>query len=131
MRALIDFVHNAGIQTDLHPMGLNRHQVRELFGCFVACLDDYAIDNRGDVGSWVRQAAIIALERITYFILNHRLDFYTLEMGTEMFCGLIHQSLEKIDRIRKLAGQAIERLLSFQLLLPFVPHGPYLIQLLK
>ena len=25
-------------------------------------LDDYAVDNRGDVGSWVREAAIVGLE---------------------------------------------------------------------
>lgn len=35
-------------------------------------LDDYAVDNRGDVGSWVREAAMDALERCT-FILCKRL----------------------------------------------------------
>lgn len=35
---------------------------REIFDALVAALDDESVDNRGDVGSWVREAALKALE---------------------------------------------------------------------
>lgn len=31
-------------------------------------LDDYSVDNRGDVGSWVREAALDGLEKCTYML---------------------------------------------------------------
>jgi hypothetical protein len=37
----------------------------EVFAALLAALDDYSVDNRGDVGSWVREAALNALERWT------------------------------------------------------------------
>ena len=33
-------------------------------------LDDYSVDNRGDVGSWVREAAMYGLEKCTYIFCN-------------------------------------------------------------
>ncbi|KAJ7541816.1 hypothetical protein O6H91_10G078100 [Diphasiastrum complanatum] len=34
----------------------------QVMDCFFSALDDYAIDNRGDVGSWVREAAMEGIE---------------------------------------------------------------------
>lgn len=36
---------------------------KEVFDALLAALDDYSVDNRGDVGSWVREAALKAAEK--------------------------------------------------------------------
>jgi hypothetical protein len=36
----------------------------------LAALDDYATDNRGDVGSWVREAAMESIEKVTYLLCH-------------------------------------------------------------
>lgn len=36
----------------------------------LAALNDYATDNRGDVGSWVREAAMEAIEKVTYLLCH-------------------------------------------------------------
>ncbi len=35
----------------------------QVFPCLHACLQDYTLDNRGDVGSWVREVAMLGLTR--------------------------------------------------------------------
>lgn len=52
--------------------GLNREQVGVVFDALIKCCDDYATDSRGDVGSWVREAAMKGLAAV-------RLKTYTLE----------------------------------------------------
>jgi hypothetical protein len=36
-----------------------------LYECYLACLDDYTIDRRGDIGAWVREAAMTGLAQLT------------------------------------------------------------------
>jgi hypothetical protein len=38
---------------------------KEVFDALLAALDDYSVDNRGDVGSWVREAALSAVTKWT------------------------------------------------------------------
>ncbi|XP_022717810.1 tubulin-folding cofactor D-like [Durio zibethinus] len=40
-------------------------------------LDDYSVDNRGDVGSWVREAAMEGLEKCTYILCKRGSTNYT------------------------------------------------------
>lgn len=40
----------------------------EVMGSLFKALDDYSLDRRGDVGSWVRAAALDGLERCTYML---------------------------------------------------------------
>ncbi|KAK7269692.1 hypothetical protein RIF29_22426 [Crotalaria pallida] len=40
----------------------------EVMTSLFKALDDYSVDNRGDVGSWVREAALDGLEKCTYMI---------------------------------------------------------------
>lgn len=39
--------------------------MRRVFDVLLRCTDDYATDKRGDVGSWVRQAALRGLRDMT------------------------------------------------------------------
>ena len=45
-------------------VGLNREQFGVVFDALVKCCDDYATDSRGDVGSWVREAAMKGLAAV-------------------------------------------------------------------
>ncbi|WJX15239.1 hypothetical protein P8452_05407 [Trifolium repens] len=40
----------------------------EVMTSLFKALDDYSVDNRGDVGSWVREAALDGLEKCTYML---------------------------------------------------------------
>ncbi|GAU17999.1 hypothetical protein TSUD_51090 [Trifolium subterraneum] len=40
----------------------------EVMASLFKALDDYSVDNRGDVGSWVREAALDGLEKCTYML---------------------------------------------------------------
>lgn len=50
---------------DESPIYTIKEQVME---CLFRALDDYSVDNRGDVGSWVREAAIEGLEQCTILL---------------------------------------------------------------
>ncbi|XP_042435932.1 tubulin-folding cofactor D-like isoform X2 [Zingiber officinale] len=109
-------------------------------------LDDYAVDNRGDVGSWVREAAMDALERCMYILcksdsiesrksLEHHGEAYHSdgqttnlssrlvgpEITTNLVGGIAKQAVEKIDKIRDIAAKTLQRILHNQkYFVPFV-----------
>jgi hypothetical protein len=75
----------------------------------LACMRDYSTDNRGDVGSWVREAAmrvipilISALQR--HSALEHR-------QVVAIVGAVLKQAVEKIDRVRALALQTLSLLI--------------------
>ena len=88
-----------------------------VFSSLLLALDDYSVDNRGDVGSWVREAAIKSMEE--FLAVNrdihaaggvvdlHRIE--TLALGQ-----LVKQALERIDRLRGTAGSTVATLLHSQ-----------------
>ncbi|XLU32219.1 hypothetical protein S245_068285 [Arachis hypogaea] len=53
------------IENDISLSVLIKNEV--MMSLFKA-LDDYSVDNRGDVGSWVREAALDGLEKCTYML---------------------------------------------------------------
>lgn len=103
-------------------------------------LDDYAVDNRGDVGSWVREAAMDALERCTYILCKrdsssmkpqtHKLDaadwedqLFDADIAKKLISGLAKQAVEKIDKIRDIAAKTLQRILYRQKdIISFIPH---------
>ncbi|RVX01063.1 Tubulin-folding cofactor D [Vitis vinifera] len=70
-------------------------------------LDDYSVDNRGDVGSWVREAAMDGLEKCTYIL----------------FGGIVKQAVEKMDKLREAAAKVLQRILHNKMFfIPFIPY---------
>ncbi|KAF9354091.1 hypothetical protein BGX26_008096 [Mortierella sp. AD094] len=78
-------------------------------------LQDYSIDHRGDVGSWIREACMLGLEVMVPLVA--RLDYEAMESSgqqhsryfsdqdhTDALARLLQQSVEKIDRIRERAA---------------------------
>ena len=55
------------MQCELLP-GLTPDQLSRILGALISSTHDYATDNRGDVGSWVRKAALESLESVLTFV---------------------------------------------------------------
>ena len=80
-------------------------------------LEDYSIDSRGDVGSWIREGCIRGLEAFLfeYLASNETLAFLnaaeTPVFWNRLIGNLCRQAVEKIDRVRDAAGQTLCRIL--------------------
>ncbi|KAG2446099.1 hypothetical protein HXX76_000699 [Chlamydomonas incerta] len=92
-------------------------------------LEDYTTDNRGDVGSWVREAAMAVLEPAVR-ALAAAADDQSREAGAMLsdVAGravglLLRQSVERIGRLREAALRHVRRLLADPLVRPHVPHA--------
>lgn len=72
---------------------------------------DYAVDKRGDIGSWVREAAIEAIHLLSARMveLGH---FSTETHGHSLVGMLLQQAVEKIDRTRAMAGGVLQRVVQ-------------------
>ncbi|KAI3800449.1 hypothetical protein L1987_28540 [Smallanthus sonchifolius] len=93
-------------------------------------LEDYSVDNRGDVGSWVRTAAMNGLEKCTYILSkrdklvgNESLLLFDANIATNLVGGLVKQAVEKMDRLREVAAKILQRILYSETV--FVPEIPY------
>lgn len=73
---------------------------------FLECLLDYSIDSRGDVGSWVRERAVLGLERSMRIMSAWPLSLSDNFISRSV-CAILQQSAEKIDRVRETAGKAL------------------------
>lgn len=79
-------------------------------------IQDYALDRRGDVGSWVREESMRALTTLVQKMATLKPEFYVTVadvMGPEpqfyerFIGGLLQQLVEKIDRVRAVAGKSL------------------------
>lgn len=91
-------------------------------------LEDYSVDNRGDVGSWIRTAAMNGLEKCTYILCKrHKLvgneSLFDANIATNLVGGLVKQAVEKMDRLRDIAAKTLQRILYSEAV--FVPEIPY------
>jgi hypothetical protein len=92
-----------------------------LLPALLASLDDYCTDNRGDVGSWVREAAMRALPRAACALAAASPRYYAAAASDaapaaapppRLAAALLKQAAEKIDRVRTGAASALASLLS-------------------
>ncbi len=73
-------------------------------------LEDYCTDNRGDVGSWVREAAMRALPRAVCALATAA-PRRAPDAPERAVAALLQQAGEKIDRVRATAADALSALL--------------------
>ena len=64
----------------------------------LGCLCDYSVDNRGDVGSWVRESAMKCFP-VLVAALQMR-NALAADQSQNIMTALLKQAFEKIDRIR-------------------------------
>lgn len=80
---------------------------------FLSCLTDYTVDQRGDVGSWVRLAALAALRQYVVQVASLPADAdLVLELLPQarlddVIGGMAKQAVEKLDNVREAAGRGL------------------------
>ncbi|KAJ9188468.1 hypothetical protein P3X46_003825 [Hevea brasiliensis] len=117
----------------------------EVMPSLFKALEDYSVDNRGDVGSWVREAAMEGLETCTYILCfmdscrksygvesllemsegavnNQMLSFFDANLAVHLIEGIVKQAVEKMDKIREAAAKVLQRILyNRTIFVPFIP----------
>lgn len=80
---------------------------------FLSCLSDYTVDQRGDVGSWVRLAALAALRQYVVQAISALppsqpvLELLPQARLDEVVGGMAKQAVEKLDNVREVAGRCL------------------------
>ncbi|KAL9429999.1 hypothetical protein AB3S75_025391 [Citrus x aurantiifolia] len=116
----------------------------EVMTSLFKALDDYSVDNRGDVGSWVREAAMDGLEICTYILCKR--DFvpspekpqevkselpgnvtaektlFDANLATNLVAGIVKQAVEKMDKLREAAAKVLLRILYNKTIFVPIPH---------
>lgn len=84
-----------------------------VLGTLETCFTDYSTDQRGDVGSWVRTAAMELINFLLPLIAkldaeDDQLSPYLLTSSvTNIIAALLKQSVERIDKVRASAGKVL------------------------
>ncbi|XP_063817074.1 tubulin-specific chaperone D [Pseudophryne corroboree] len=112
-------VDASGSQTDV----LCRDNVPFIYNTLLHCMNDYTTDSRGDVGAWVREAAMASLLDITLLLVKQSPDLIGEDFSQRMMCSIVQQAAEKIDRFRAHAGTVFLNLLYQDN--PPIPHIPH------
>lgn len=103
VKALSNLVQTIGFKRIASLQILNgQNCLNKIFECFLLALEEYTIDNRGDIGAWVREAAMNALYK---FIVAAPHEYLDETKVLSIVRGLLQQAVEKIDRTRALAGK--------------------------
>ncbi|NXS30951.1 TBCD protein, partial [Pomatostomus ruficeps] len=102
---------------------LCRDNVEEVYATLLAGVTDYTTDSRGDVGGWVREAAMSGLMEVTLLLVQNEAELISANSCKQIMCWLAQQSAEKIDKFRAHAGSVFLTLLHFDR--PPVPHVPH------
>ena len=91
--------------------GMATSVAKRVIDALLDCMLDYSVDNRGDVGSWVREAAMGSLPLVVA-AMQKCIPETPLDDSrtTRMFASILKQSAEKIDRTRT---QAMRTLVLF------------------
>ncbi|XP_022379305.1 tubulin-specific chaperone D isoform X2 [Enhydra lutris kenyoni] len=97
--------------------------VSQIYRTLLGCLHDYTTDSRGDVGVWVREAAMTSLMDLTLLLGREQPELIEASVCQQVMCRVAQQASEKIDRIRAHAARVFMTLLhSDGSPVPHVPH---------
>ncbi|XP_036079783.1 tubulin-specific chaperone D isoform X8 [Rousettus aegyptiacus] len=100
--------------------------VPQIYCTLLGCLGDYTTDSRGDVGAWVREAAMTTLMDVTLLLGREQPELIEAPICEWFMCCLAQQASEKIDRYRAHAAHVFLTLLhAAGPAGPTVPHVPH------
>jgi hypothetical protein len=85
-------------------------------------MEDYTVDNRGDIGSTIRDQTMIMFVQVTHQIYKQKKDLLTSELILKIVKCLLHQLVEKIDRCRLVAGSSLQEMYNRTLIHYDFPH---------
>uniref|UniRef100_A0A1B0D4Y0 Tubulin-specific chaperone D n=1 Tax=Phlebotomus papatasi TaxID=29031 RepID=A0A1B0D4Y0_PHLPP len=117
VKALTNMVQTVGFANDQYfgnPAILGR-----VFECLLKALDEYTLDNRGDIGAWVREASMNGLFSI---ITTCPQELLRPDVVHEIMTHFCQQAVEKIDRTRGLAGKLFCNLIHHEPAIPHIQH---------
>jgi len=80
--------------------------------CLYISLEDYSTDNRGDIGSWVREASATSLVAI---LGGHPPKAYSpslLQQARRCLCKVARLTIERISRVRQHTGSILNQIAS-------------------
>uniref|UniRef100_A0A3B5LYB9 Tubulin-specific chaperone D n=1 Tax=Xiphophorus couchianus TaxID=32473 RepID=A0A3B5LYB9_9TELE len=103
--------------------------VVKVFGFLLCSINDYTTDSRGDIGAWVRKAAMTSLQEITLMVSSSAPEILSPHLVKSMMCCLAQQAAEQNDHYRAHAGNIFLHLLHNTE--PVVPHIPHKEELLS
>ena len=101
IKSLVNISKTIGFEDSDESLS-NANYMNLIFDCYMRALDEYAIDNRGDIGSWVREAGINALHN---FLTTCPHQYMTPKHVNAAMVGIAKQAVERIDKIRAIAGK--------------------------
>lgn len=120
VKAIGNIITTIGFEK-LSPVNL-----RKVFDCLLKALEEYTIDNRGDIGAWVREASMSVLHQLLVTCPSERLE---PDVVHAVMSGLAQQSVEKIDRTRGMAGKLFHNLIYHQPKIPHILHHEVLLEI--
>ena len=92
--------------------------VNTLVDAMLGGLDDYSIDERGDVGSWVRLVCIQGLTSISELLFRdaHSIPDFDCYFPPQKYhaasSGILKQGVERLDNVRQQAGACFMKILT-------------------
>ncbi|XP_076750514.1 tubulin folding cofactor D [Xylocopa sonorina] len=97
--------------------------VSDLYNCYLLTLKEYTIDSRGDIGAWVREAAMTGLHMLTNLVSQAKLfSVLNEDLMANIIGGIAQQAVERIDGIRAQAGIVFSALIHNDPPLPNIPY---------
>ncbi|XP_060027662.1 tubulin-specific chaperone D isoform X2 [Erinaceus europaeus] len=124
LKAIARVCQTVGVSSEgAADQGLCQQNVAGVYDSLLACLRDYTTDSRGDVGAWVREAAMSSLLDLTLLLAREQPDLIEAAICKRVLCGLAQQASEKIDRFRAHAAHVFLALLHPEG--PAIPHVPH------
>ena len=90
---------------------ISNELIHHIYDCFMISLEDYTVDRRGDVGAWVREAALTGIELFTLKLLSSDSSKIPPSIVGQFMPCLAQQAVEKIDRTRGHAGRIFHTIL--------------------
>lgn len=85
-------------------------RIDAIFGTILEAFKDYTVDQRGDVGSWIRIAAIHAIARCLGGEQSFLLSLPSILCRVdEAISSLLKQGVERLDKVREVAGSALQQ----------------------
>ncbi|KAL7636571.1 UNVERIFIED_CONTAM: hypothetical protein RMT77_013348 [Armadillidium vulgare] len=123
--SLLQIVNKIDILPDgVESKFINNSNLKKVYGALLNSLEDYTMDRRGDIGAWVRESSMQALQSVTKIYIekccDEDLPVLDESIVKEMMTKICQQSVERIDRTRKLAGLTFQSLLYSKL--PNIPN---------
>jgi len=97
---------------------MSSETVNSLHSALLRGLEDYSVDERGDVGSWIRVVCIQGLTRFSELLMSNAASipdfsvYFPPLKYHQTVAGILKQGVERLDNVRQEAGDCFMQLLS-------------------